>query len=171
MIYRLTDLKRGRSQIVLNHALKHGLKRLCLFSSGESYEELSELAKPHGIEVKWIHAEDRYYTVNEVEDMYPEYSDVTCGVLSESLMKEIGKRLYRRLIEQGYGGEELYVPVGSGETITALGHYIPHCKLIGYHSDEVPAIRFDFSHLKAYVTTHFKLVDLDSLPSIMWTLT
>ncbi len=171
MIYHFPNLKKARSTVIVVHALLNSISKICLFSCGHAYKSLHTVAEPYGIEVHWIRGEDRYYSREEVNELYPSYFDATCGALSIDLMHELGCILHKHLLDQGYNDEILYVPVGSGETIVALGHHIPHSKLIGYHSKDIPAIRFDYSHLKTYVNEHFKLIDLECLPSIMWTLT
>ena len=178
MIYRLRGLKLIRSREIIREYLSSGLKYngIFLLSCGNAYHSLAEIAHPLSIKVIGlstshrfngsVQLEDRLYTSQELTRLYPGHLNATPGALRERTMRRVGADIYLWLRSRGYHGERLIVPVGSGETITALSNYIPESKLVGFCCDDYPPIRFDYSPLKPSVETHFRVLKLDGLRSI-----
>ncbi|MDP8254776.1 MAG: hypothetical protein P9M14_03420, partial [Candidatus Alcyoniella australis] len=48
-------------------------------------------------------------------------------------------------------------PCGSGETLVAMAHLVPFSRLVAVVSDQIAALRFDFSPLKHLITSNVKL--------------
>lgn len=133
------------------------IKGAIILSCGNAYKSLFRLALRHNIRViglgtshsysSNIPLENRFYSIEELEKMYPGWFNATSGALSDELMKEIGTELYQKLCKFGYHNEIIHIPVGSGETLISLSKVLPHNKLIGFTCDDYPPIRMDYSYL------------------------
>jgi hypothetical protein len=104
--------------------------------------------------------EDRFYSKEEVESMYPGWFNATPGMLDDEVMEELGGAYLEVLRGLGYSDEPLMVPVGSGETIVSLSSRMPKESLIGFTTENYPPIRLDYSHLADRLLNGYTLVFL-----------
>lgn len=158
-VYQLDKLKDIRSKIILKHLHKNPVyKGAFILSCGNAYKSLKEMGESKSVNVLGlstthpykdsIQLERRFYSLAELNLLYPDKFNATPGALNTELMYQLGEDIYRKLMLKGYHAEKLYVPVGSGETIVALSNIIQKDNLIGFTCNCYPPIRLDFSLLE-----------------------
>jgi hypothetical protein len=177
--YRIPTIKAFRTLEVLRDYIcfQDSYDGIVMFSSGKAYEWMKKLADFAGIDVLGISSsipfdgaqklENRFYSKEEIAELFPRRFDATPGALDELTMRQIGIQIYCRLLSLGYDlRSRLYVPVGSGETIISLAYRVPDKLLVGFTCDDYPPIRFDHSYLMDEVKTRFEVRELKGLKSI-----
>jgi len=166
-IITLPNIKHHRNQAIKKH-LQDTDKEVIILSCGNAYHTLKD-ALPNNtvIGLSTTHSyedstplEDRHYTKQELDTLYPDTFNATCGMLPTHLYLDIGKSLLRELIQLGYRGTQLMVPCGSGETINALLHVLPKHLITGYYDPNIPEICFDYSSLKEHIQDTVQLINL-----------
>lgn len=114
------ERKKIRARIIANHIRRTSYRGVVAFSCGNATREL----KLQGLQVIDIspagdlRSTEKWWTVQEIHEVFPDYFDATSGHLTAALMVEIAKAFREHI---GALPEKAYkVPTGSGETIICL---------------------------------------------------
>ena len=130
-IVRLPNVKEIRA-LVIRDRLPPGTRRIVCLSCGNATRALERAIT--GIPVIRIDAESpvtarRELSAQEIQSYFgPESFNATSGYLPWDMVSEIGQRLLPHIPALA-GGDRLFVPCGSGETIAALSNYIPLARM------------------------------------------
>lgn len=131
------NVKRLRSYLLYNYVGKD--KKYVCFSCGNTSKSLKKLGlKVLDISPNGDLSSNRWFTIQEIHDIFPQYFDATCGHLSMELMNKLSESYadYFYYLEEK-AGEEVIVPTGSGETLCCLALAFPDVKFIArYGIDE-----------------------------------
>lgn len=127
------NIKRLRAMTIERYI---GRDKKCLcFSCGNTSKSLKRL----GLEVLDISPSgdliaNRWFTIQEIREIFPNHFDATCGHLSIELMNKLSNmyRDYFKSMLEDY--DEIVVPTGSGETICCLALAFPDKKFIARYN-------------------------------------
>ncbi len=130
------NIKRLRAMTIEEYI---GRNKKCLcFSCGNASESLRRL----GFDVLDISPTgdliaNRWFSIQEIREIFPNHFDATCGHLSIELMNRLSniyRDYYKSIFEYT---NEIIVPTGSGETICCFALAFPNKKFIArYNIDE-----------------------------------
>ena len=110
-------------------------KKYVCFSCGNT----SEMLKNIGLDVLDISPKgdliaNRWFSIQEIHELFPQHFDATCGHLSIELMNRLANiyRGYFKALLCNY--DEIIVPTGSGETICCLALAFPDKKFVALYN-------------------------------------
>lgn len=110
-------------------------KKYVCFSCGNTSSALKQLGldvldiSPNGDLVP-----NRWFTMQEIQDIFPQYFDATCGHLSIELMNKLSNIYRGAYREKLFNYDKIIVPTGSGETICCLSLAFPDKKFIARYN-------------------------------------
>ena len=130
------NIKRLRATLLHDYIGRN--KKYVCFSCGNTSKALKNLSldvldiSPNGDLIP-----NRWFTIQEIREIFPNRFDATCGHLSIDLMNRLSN-IYRGFFSSYlYNYDEVIVPTGSGETICCLALAFPDKKFIArYNIDE-----------------------------------
>lgn len=126
------NIKRLRATMLYDYIGKN--KKYVCFSCGNTSKSLKRL----GLDVLDISptgdlVPNRWFTIQEVREIFPHYFDATCGHLSMELMTKLSA-IYKDFFYYLEEPDEVIVPTGSGETICCLALAFPNTKFVARYN-------------------------------------
>lgn len=127
------NIKRLRAMLL--HDYIGADKKYVCFSCGNTSKSLKRL----GLDVLDISPNgdlipNRWFTIQEVRETFPDRFDATCGHLSIDIMNRLSnsyKGYFKHYLEMY---DEIIVPTGSGETIVCLALAFPNKKFVARYN-------------------------------------
>ncbi|MDP8255083.1 MAG: hypothetical protein P9M14_04995, partial [Candidatus Alcyoniella australis] len=147
--FRLLN-KAIRAQVIAEHLRLLGATRCVVYTCGNAARALRE----EGLDVVEVGPRgalqpSRELTYEEILQAHPGLFNATSGHLPPPLMYRLAERIFEHLpVEIFQNHKTIYCPCGSGETLVAMAHLVPFSRLVAVVSDQIAALRFDFSPLK-----------------------
>lgn len=126
------NIKRLRATMLYDYVGKD--KKYICFSCGNTSKSLKRL----GLDVLDISPDgdltaNRWFTIQEIREIFPNRFDATCGHLSIELMNILANK-YQDYFYKLEEEEEVIVPTGSGETICCLALAFPKVKFVARYN-------------------------------------
>lgn len=128
------NIKRLRATMLYDYVGKD--KKYICFSCGNTSKSLKRL----GLDVLDISPDgdltaNRWFTIQEIREIFPNHFDATCGHLSIELMNKLSN-IYRDFYKLSWVSnyDEMIIPTGSGETICCLALAFPDKKFIARYN-------------------------------------
>lgn len=151
--------KRIRAEVVRAYMVRCGIAYAVCFSCGNASRYLREAGvplidiSPHGDLTA-----NRWFTMEEIRQRFPQAFDATSGHLPADLMHEIAERLKREFnFEQD---TEYIIPTGSGEGVVCLKMAFLDILFTPQYNNSDPATEYnDESPLNAVVRAMFNKIE------------
>ena len=134
--------KRIRAEVVRAYMERNGIPYAVCFSCGNASRYLREAGVPMiDISPQGDLTANRWFTMEEIRQRFPNAFDATSGHLPTDMMHEIAERLRAELSFDT--DTEYVIPTGSGESIVCLKMAFPEAKLTPQYNDSDPATEFN----------------------------
>lgn len=151
--------KRIRAEVVRAYMERNDIPYAVCFSCGNASLFLREAGVPLiDISPQGDLTANRWFTMEEIRQRFPQAFDATSGHLPTDLMREIAERLR---VELSFDTDTEYViPTGSGESIVCLKIAFPDVFFIPQYNDSNPATEYNKeAPLNAVVRAMFNKID------------
>lgn len=150
--------KRIRAEVVWAYMKRCNIAYAVCFSCGNASLYLREAGvplldiSPHGDLMA-----NRWFTMEEIRQRFPQAFDATSGHLPADLMEDIAERLKKEL---KFNQETEYIiPTGSGESVICLKMAFPHIKFVPEYNNNDSATEYnDNAPLNSLVRAMFKRI-------------
>lgn len=139
-IYRTE--KRIRAEVVQAYMKRNGIPYAVCFSCGNASRYLREAGVPLiDISPQGDLTANRWFTMEEIRQRFPQAFDATSGHLPTDLMREIAERLRAELSFDT--DTEYIIPTGSGEGVVCLKMAFPDVPFTPQYNDNDPATEYN----------------------------
>lgn len=139
-IYRTE--KRIRAQVVRAYMERCGIAYAVCFSCGNASRYLREAGVPLiDISPQGDLTANRWFTMEEIRQRFPQAFDATSGHLPTDLMREIADRLRAELSFDT--DTEYVIPTGSGEGVVCLKMAFPDVRFTPRYDNSDPATEYN----------------------------
>lgn len=139
-IYRTE--KRIRAEVVRAYMVRNGIPYAVCFSCGNASRYLCEADVPLiDISPRGDLTANRWFTMEEIRQRFPQAFDATSGHLPTDFMREIADRLRAELSFDT--DTEYVIPTGSGESVVCLKMAFPEVNFIPQYNDSDPATEYN----------------------------
>lgn len=151
--------KRIRAEVVRAYMTRCGISYAVCFSCGNASHYLKEA----GVSLLDISPQgdltaNRWFTMEEIRQRFPQAFDATSGHLPTDLMREIAERLRAELTFDT--DTEYIIPTGSGEGVVCLKMAFPDILFTPQYNNSDPATEYnDESPLNAVVRAMFNKIE------------
>jgi len=134
--------KRIRAEVVRAYMKRNGISYAVCFSCGNASRFLREAGVPLiDISPQGDLTANRWFTMEEIRQRFPQAFDATSGHLPTDLMREIAERLRAELSFDT--GTEYIIPTGSGEGVVCLKMAFPDVLFTPQYDDSDPATEYN----------------------------